>query len=402
MQIHRQIGLIATALAVVACESRTGRSSGLEVRDSAGVRIVVNHAPEWAPDETWVLDSMPTLAIGAVDGDAGQTLYRVSSVIPVGTDTVMIVNGSPAELRWYNTTGRLLHSAGGTGEGPGEFSRYGPGQACLMPASRVLVADPMQQRANVFAMTGQFLTTLRLTGDAAFPSIQGCFGDGSLLGWRAISPPERVPGTTIVSEFAWSRVDSTGSRATELVRVAGARQYLLENSDGSASYHTIPFTVRPSVSAFGEALYFTRGDAALVERRNLDGNVEAIIRWDPPRASSSEVYGRYREYILNGQDARRREETSRFFEQPFSVPDSTPVAQSLMSDAAGNLWVERYRLPWDSIPVWDVISAEDRWLGTVELPRGFQPMHIAQNAVYGIHRDSLGVERVHAYRIDRR
>jgi hypothetical protein len=393
---------ILILLWLTACGVDDGESSSFAAHDSAGVRVANNDRPQWRTDGGWSVDSIPAFSIGAADGDASHTFYRVSSIIPVSRDTIVVVNGGPTEIRWYDSGGQLLSSVGGTGEGPGEFSRYGPGHACLTTRGQLLVADPMQQRANVFRMDGESVTVIRLSGDAAFPSIQGCFDDGSLLGWRAISPSERVPGTTISSEFVWSRIDSTGTRLTELVRVPGTRQYLLDNGDGTASYHTIPFTVRPSAVASGSSIYFTSGDAPVVERRGLDGNLEAVIRWSPSRMSTSELYGRYRTHLLEGLNPERRAGLVRFFGQGISIPDSVPVTQGMLVDDAKNLWLETYRLPWDSIPEWDVISEEGRWLGTLPLSPRFRPMHITHDAVYGVHRDSLDVERIHAYRIIRR
>lgn len=44
-------------------------------------------------------------------------------------------------------------------------------------------------------------------------------------------------------------------------------------------------------------------------------------------------------------------------------------------------------------------APDGRWLGTVVLPRGFNPTEIGEEYILGIQRDDLGVERVRLHRI---
>jgi hypothetical protein len=261
----------------------------------------------------------------------------------------------------------------------------------------------MQQRANVFTRSGEFRRVVQLTGDAALPSIQGCFADGTLLGWRSVSPTQRVPGTLIQAEVTWSRVDPDGSRVTDLAARPSAPQYLLEQSDGIATYHTIPFTARPSAAAADSAVYVAQGDAPVIKKYNLDGTADAYIRWEPAtRVKSADVYDRYRESVLESQNTpERRSYWHRFFSLGVEVPDQVATIQSIMVDAGGNLWAERYVLPWDTIGIWDVFDAEGRWIVEVSMPSGFRPRHIGTDFVTGLTRDDVGVERIEVRLLER-
>ena len=61
------------------------------------------------------------------------------------------------------------------------------------------------------------------------------------------------------------------------------------------------------------------------------------------------------------------------------------------------MWIQRYRLPWETTPIWDVIDAEGRWLGMVEMPPRVRVVQIGGDFVLGRHHDELNVERIHLY-----
>lgn len=393
---------VAFTLGVAGCSERPPAAGAFVSRDSAGIQIMESARPA-LPASSWQIGERPVLSIGQADGDSTQELYRVTAALRLAPDTLVVVNGGTAEVRWYDGRGHLIRSVGRQGEGPGEFGELGPGSACITGDGDLLVGDPIQKRANVFTRSGEFRRVVQLTGDAAVPSIQGCFADGTLLGWRSVSPTQRVPGTIIQAEVTWSRVDPDGTRVTDLAARPSAPQYLLEQNDGIATYHTIPFTARPSAAAADSAVYVAQGDAPVIKKYNLDGTADAYIRWEPAtRVKSADVYDRYRESVLESQNTpERRSYWNRFFSLGVEVPDQVATIQSIMVDAGGNLWAERYVLPWDTIGIWDVFDAEGRWIVEVSMPSGFRPRHIGTDFVTGLTRDDVGVERIEVRLLER-
>jgi hypothetical protein len=372
------------------------------VRDSAGIRIVESARPAWEDGTEWTVAAEAVVSIGVAEGDSTQILDRVVDARLIGSDTVLVVDGGSSQLRWYGADGRLLRSVGRQGAGPGEFSRYGPGRLCVLGDGDLLVADPIQQRAHVFTRTGAFAATLAVRLDAAFPSVQGCFADGTLLGWHSEQGPERIPGRVNPMTFVWTRLGGDGSTQGELARLPGAQQYLLERGDGSATYHTIPFTVGSTAAAAPAALYVTVGADPAIERRTLEGSVDRLVRWQPARVRSEDVYERYRAQVIAAQtQPDRRRHWTRFFDVGVELPAFVASLQALLVDDEGVLWAERYRLPWESAGVWDVFDAAGRWLGGVVLPDRFDVRQIGRDFILGIHRDTLGVERVRVHRLDR-
>jgi hypothetical protein len=382
-------------------EERAG--DAWSVRDSAGIRIVENARPAWEDGTGWTVAAAAVLSIGVAEGDSTQVLDRVVDARLVGPDTVLVVDGGSSQLRWYDADGRLLHAVGRAGAGPGEFSRYGPGRLCVLAGGDLVVADPIQQRAHVFTRSGAFSRLLAVRLDAAFPSVQGCFEDGTLLGWHSEQSPERIPGRVNPTTFVWTRLGGDGTTLGELARLPGPQQYLLDQGDGSATYHTIPFTVGSTAAAAPAGLYVAAGADPVIERRTLDGSVDRLVRWMPARVRSEDVYERYRAHVIGAQaQPDRQRQWARFFDVGVARPEFVAAVQGLLLDDEGVLWSKRYRLPWDTAGVWDVFDADGRWLGGVALPDRLDVRQIGRDFVLGIHRDTLGVERVRMHRLDRR
>ena len=63
------------------------------------------------------------------------------------------------------------------------------------------------------------------------------------------------------------------------------------------------------------------------------------------------------------------------------------------------MWVQAYRMPWDTSPEWMVFSPEGAWLGSMAIPERFTPHHVGPGFVVGAWRDESGVEYVHLYRV---
>ncbi len=71
----------------------------------------------------------------------------------------------------------------------------------------------------------------------------------------------------------------------------------------------------------------------------------------------------------------------------------------MLVDATSHVWLERYRLPGDTLPSWDVIAPNGRWLGAVSIPSRLRVMQVGEDFVLGRHLDSLGVERIRVHRL---
>lgn len=69
--------LPAIAIPLLLCGCGAGSRSASVVRDSAGIRIVENHAPKWSAATQWRLAVRPSLSIGVQQGNPHYELARV-------------------------------------------------------------------------------------------------------------------------------------------------------------------------------------------------------------------------------------------------------------------------------------------------------------------------------------
>jgi hypothetical protein len=255
----------------------------------------------------------------------------------------------------------------------------------------------------VFASDGSFLEIIEAPPvGASFPSIQGCFDDGALQLWHAEQGPDRIPDTIIGAEFVWTRFGANGAVPNELARIPVRTQYLLSDGAGGGSYHTIPFMVRPASAVGGEVFYLTTGADPEITVRRADGTIEAVWRWGRERIRSSDVLARYETHMIDAQTRPdRRAQTARFFRVGLAAPEYIASTVRLLAAEDGHLWGERYRLPWDTVPTWDVFTPEGVWLGGVTMPAGFSAYRIYDDAILGRRTDEDGVEQVVSYALRR-
>lgn len=73
----------------------------------------------------------------------------------------------------------------------------------------------------------------------------------------------------------------------------------------------------------------------------------------------------------------------------------------LVVDRLGHLWVREYNRPGDQSSRWSVFSSDGSLLGGFELPDGLLPFEIGESYVLGKWTDSLDVEDVRLYTLER-
>ena len=156
-------------------------------RDSAGVRIVENKTQALPRGRAWRVEARPFLQIGRVAGGAdpvGQdTVYellRVMGVARLSDGRIAVANQGSSTIRFFDSAGRFVGSAGRDGEGPAEFR-----QILGMKAIRgdtLFVVDLGE--IEFFSPDGRHLRRgerrLGSTYPFVFPS--GVFDDGSYGG----------------------------------------------------------------------------------------------------------------------------------------------------------------------------------------------------------------------------
>jgi hypothetical protein len=366
------------------------------------VALVESSAPLWTQESGWQLGAIPQVTIGTADGPEEYQLSWIWDALVLKSGFIVVGNAGSQELRFYDSLGSFVRKAGRKGQGPGEFGPLSDMRMWRLPGGVLAVRDA-PQRINLFDTVGAFLktVTLELPTSAARPSMVGSFADGTLL-VAAYEPDDGPPGQVVRSAVRYLRYSPTGTQLALLARVASAPRYV--HQEGNViHYPYLPFSVEPAIAADSTTVLLLRDGDAELERLDQNGRVIGRIRWEPERRRvTAALYQRYVSADLaqtSNPDQKRLYET--FYKLSLPLPDLVPAYRDLYVDETRHIWVERYRLPWETERVWDVLEPSGRWLGAVTLPGRFWLHRAGERYLLGTHMDSLDVERVQLYPLSR-
>ncbi|MEO7359063.1 MAG: hypothetical protein ABI120_01950, partial [Gemmatimonadaceae bacterium] len=203
-----------TALLVttVGCVAGARELSAQIVRDSAGIRIVMNAKPAWTPAQQLQLSAKPTLVVGTQDSDT-QRLKSIRGAFYLSDGRIVVGERLSAEVRVYDASGKYQTTFGRKGEAPGEFLEFGKTVRLAGDTIAVLHDDASISR---FTSSGKFITRTR--DQPRIVSLPTSFTDAPL----ALNGGARVTMTQQIDRpvgVIGSRIDATGT--VEVVRGDG-------------------------------------------------------------------------------------------------------------------------------------------------------------------------------------
>ncbi|MBT8397482.1 MAG: hypothetical protein KJN92_10970, partial [Gemmatimonadetes bacterium] len=157
--------------------------------------------------EDWALSEPPLLEIGVQEAEDPYQLHRVRGSALLADGRIVVLNGGSQELRFFDSGGRFLFSAGGRGEGPGEFRS--PAGLRRAADGGVQVWDQNLMRVSSFDADGTFqgFHTLLASREEMFP------GDDWLQGqdWVVSPVPPGARGPIRMAVETLPPPDSLGS-----------------------------------------------------------------------------------------------------------------------------------------------------------------------------------------------
>ncbi|MGD2152752.1 MAG: hypothetical protein PVG79_05750 [Gemmatimonadales bacterium] len=400
--------LFVVALVVGCTESPEGEAEGtLTVRDSAGVRIVLNHAP--AIDAPWHCWDEPLVTIGTVGGDPEYELFRVRGALLLRTGEIVVADAGSQELRFYDREGRHLRTAGGEGGGPGEFrtlywiGRVGP--------DSIVSLDFRERRLSYFDAAGRFARSVRLEAspELSNPEPVGVFADGSLLVRQGsytvrARPPTRVerPEEPIYRYRPdGMTVDVLGSFPGYEVTIAPSGSVRGEEVYGRSLRKFGRATV---FAVSGDRFYVADNASYEIRLYSTDGELGMIVRRDhePVPVTEADIRLLRDSILARTTDADRRRRVERGLDEEPAPPVIFPAyAPEIRVGADGNLWVREYTRPGERLAPWSVFSPEGVWKASARIPYGLRVLDVGEDYVLGLHRDDDGVEYLQLFELRR-
>jgi len=389
----------------------TGREAGTIVRDSAGVRIVETEGFTWSEGESWTLSGSPVADIGVVEGAPEYQLYRARSSLRLADGSIVVANGGTGELRWYDATGRYLRSAGGQGDGPGEFQTLSTIRR--LGGDSLIAYDARGLRISVFGVDGGFARSTSLEAPNAV--LQGVFADGSLFVTNSdlrsrmraqlqSGSDDLDLGVTRVTERAF-HVAATGKILDTLGQFPGPEGVIDIRTSGNAvamSFAYRPFGRMVMFAVDPRGYYVGTQDRFEIDVFDPQGRLRTSVRHqvDSIPLTAGDI-ARYKRQVLaditDANDLRRRRRELE--EAPY--PEMMPAYGAIQVDYEGNLWVQQFSYNNDEPSQWTVFDAAGQCLGTVATPPGLVVHEIGRDYVLGAWQDDMEVEHVRLYTLSK-
>jgi hypothetical protein len=417
---------VPTSLLLAACAGAGGGDARALVHDSAGITIVENHALPAIDTAAWSIDQLPAVSIGLTEGDPAYLFQYVRKVASLSDGRIVVADASD-ELRYFDARGRHLRTAGGDGDGPGEFRFLVT--FFVLPGDSILAVSG-DTRYSLFDADGAFVRVTRVVARFAKPIGRMQNGD-MLFSTYAQSFPPTTTGhvrdsvviltepmerqLTASTEYRGARSDGVPASGVApfvspdtIVRLPGNDEFRLAHGRG-ISNGPRPFGRAVEVAADrADRIAVAVGTDAEVRVYQADA-LERIIRFtdarEPLTAAEIEDWKEWRRSQARSPEQRRLVED---FIAAQEFPENRPLTATALYDDEGCLWLARYRpdasyfSSMDDEPRrWYVLDPAGRAIAAVDLPAGLTVHEIGRDHILGVTRDDLGVERVVLHRLTR-
>ncbi len=389
----RIFSLTAASVLCFGCAPADNSSQAAIVRDSAGILIAEN--PLGTAGEGWTLQQPPVLEIGRGEGQgAGSDLFgAVAHAIRLSNGSIAVADRHAQEIRVFDGDGEHIHAFGRPGEGPGEFTTLW--SIAELAGDTIAAIDPRGGRVSLFDAAGVFGRSFpipRLPGASA-PNLVGWLTDGILLIETLTRPVSR--DTRDQSTHFLYAVDRHG----EILGTLGEYPGSPLGQNGLA----MGFASRAEFAAGGSVAWVGQSGRFELVAHDRTGAVRRIVRLERvARAVTAEETAEAQAAVEQSLQGASGPAVERILATEYARQH--PVHGTLLTDRAGNLWVERYRshLLGDPGPQeWDVFDGEGRLAAYLVTPSDFQITDIGADFVLGFHTDELGVQTVRMYRLVR-
>jgi len=383
----------ALLCATTACGPTPDAKPTYTVRDSAGVRIVQNEAPQLTGDECWTVGPEAAVTIGLVDGPA-EYLFVAPWAARLSDGRIAVLDRGDEELRLFSPTGEYLRSSGREGEGPGEFRSAG--SVHVVDGDTLVIWDARLRRLSVIDSTGAFVRSVALQGSEPIQLSLGVLGLHTFLGSRFIESSDSAGLHITRRELLILTNDGAAKTVIDTVHEPSLR------TDRMSMY--LPFAPSPFYIAGAERAYVTHGAPFEIFVYGTDGSLLQIIRrdWAEEPVTDSDIQ-QFLEWTLSFGDPERKKQWLTVYEEAARLSDTKPAASWLVADRSGNLWVARWTgYGPDRLREYDVFDREGRWLCTVNVPQERTMItDIGADYVLAEVIDDLGIERITMYPIHR-
>lgn len=401
MRRRSSTAMVGLALVAFGCApARDDTPVASSPRDSAGVAIVENTAPERTDSPLFDVDTVPALDLGRAGGDRRQEFGGVTGAFRLSDGGVVVADRMNSVIRVFDSTGAWQRDLGRRGSGPGEFVDLMG--LFLLPGDTLATWDLTHRRITRFASGGTLAGTVtfaRGDGESSAPNVVGILSDGRLViqSWRFTTPR---PGSIVQRDLIPVRIYSDAAVPLDSILSLPETEVLIQGTGNDVYQSHRPFGKVLQLRVAGDRLVVGTGDTYEIREYDPSGRLRRIVRQhhEAARVSETDIAA-----VKAARREARRAERHPLPEEPDDAvvfPERKPHFGDLLIADDGRLWVREYDQPATHQPSrWEVFAREGRWLGHVILPPRFRPTHIGAAFVLGVRPDDYDVPHVQLLRL---
>lgn len=381
---------VACLAAAAGCDAEPEPLPALayQTRDSAGIVIAENSGFP-ATSQRWSVDAEPMVSIGGADGPLPAMFAIVTMASRLSDGTIVVLENQASELRFFDAAGTHLRTAGGVGEGPGEFEY---GESFVRLAGDTLLLNAGDGRHLLFSPTGDYIrqTTIDvlryMSGERAAPCAHfRLLPDGSFLSCEIVSDgPSAADGAVPSSRVL--RVLPDGAEVA--LGHYWNRQGLFRKQTWVASGGSPPVVATASNPGYS------------IEVRSLDGELTRIVRrLDGLRAPTADEV---ETAVADLRSGRGFFSPSLGAADDDQLPDLAPAVFGMTVGITGDLWVRREPfVTTHDATLFDVFDGQGRFRGEVRFEGYFWLYEVGEDYVLGARLDELEVAHIRLHRLSK-
>ncbi len=361
-------------------------------RDSAGIRIIENHAPS---GPALVLDSLPAVRIAPGQPGAPE-FYSPISAVRLADGRFVAAGWAMTEIHLFGPDGVWQGTVGRRGSGPGEFEALG--FVYRVRGDTLLTFEPGSQRLQRWTPDGVPVSLELLVSPPGLPSanVRGPFPDGTLL--LTASVPDQAASTELLiySRVTLYRAQPDGTAWDSLLSYAGAPS--IRSAENPQFQWGRPLLApAPSIDHHAGRFAYSPGDRFEVQVYDLNGRLQQVIRREavPRPVSSAEVAAAIQRWGESMSPERWERMEPRIRET--ATTRVRPAVRTVRYSSDGRLWVEYGSPELGETVHASVFDPEGRWQGDVAIPEGLVILQVYPDGVLGFRRTEDGFYHLEFY-----
>ena len=377
--------LFTVLVTLSACENAAAgpgnKSQAGTVSDSAGVRIVSHDLRTATNIPALPLGSAPVFSLSGEDHDFLEGVQSIEGGVILSDDRVAIGLRGGQQIVVLNTDGTVVRSIGRSGAGPGEFRRLkGP---WLADGDALLAYDASMRRVTILDTTGRVLASDTYAGRSARDTIQllwnviGALRNGRVIG-TSITTARPEPGMSR-QQVQMTALDSGGITTPLGERFPGAEISVgPPNAQGFVALRQPPFGRNTLMAVCPTSLVHMANETGRIIETTEAGAITQMLdlRTTPVKIERDHFVAEALRWT-DGDTSGVGRTVSMM--QEMTVTEFLPVVMSLRCMRDGDLWVELYPLPSDTMTTYAVFDSGFALRGKLVLPRS----HVVLDAIRG-------------------